>query len=113
MTQMTYENVKINNPGFVHPDLDSLWMSTSDLFNSIKNGFNDRLYQGGFDGRNNRYKEIVWNGHFMFKELELRLVDGMLFAGAEFDDLYIGKVQNWSAIQKIKAPESLLNAAQG
>jgi hypothetical protein len=105
MNTLKFDEIVINTPTEFTENMDLMWMTNSDKFNGIRNGFNDKLYKGGFDGRGNLYKEILWHGYFMFKEIEIVFYQGMIFAGAEFDDLYIGKVQNWSAIEKTKVPE--------
>ena len=35
----------------------------------------------------------------MFKQMEVMIVDGLMFFGAEFDDLYIGRAQTWSDVE--------------
>ena len=79
-------------------DEREILMDNSDAFNEAKDHLTND-YLRNVDSRNNRYKEIKWNGYLMFKEMELKIVDGMMFFGAEFDDLYIGRVQNWSEIE--------------
>lgn len=62
----------------------------SGRFNDARNALNNYLASDPTD-TNHRYKEIVWNGYFMFKEMELKVVPGMIFYGFEFDNLFIGK----------------------
>jgi hypothetical protein len=33
----------------------------------------------------------------MLKEAEIKIIDKKAFIGVEFDELYIGRAQNWSA----------------
>jgi hypothetical protein len=90
-----FESVRVNRQGSAYADVNSLLAVSSDEFNDRRDWFNGNILKGS-DDQNNRHHEINWiKGFFVFREMEMKVVDGLLFFGAEFDDMYIGRPQNW------------------
>lgn len=90
MKEFSFSNITVHNSIYKDLDINELIWKNSGKFNNIKDGFRGYL-NPDLSNLDNRYKEIVWNGYFMFKELELKVAPGMGFFGFEFDNLFIGK----------------------
>lgn len=58
----------------------------SEAFGDIKNDIN-----GYFGQRHKMYNTLVF-----FEEMEVEINNGLLFAGATFDFLYLGRPQDWN-----------------
>jgi hypothetical protein len=90
-----FNQITVNEWGKLNITLTELLWADSAVFNDITGWINNNLLRQDSNRRDNRYKKIK---DLMFKELEMKLVPGMYFGGAEFDELYIGKEQNWDMI---------------
>ena len=97
-------------------DPRGMWMDNSGMYQNNANSINNN-YLHREDDTNNRRKEFELPsiyGKLMFKEMEFTLTDGMLMFGAEFDDLFIGRAQTWSEVEKtLVKPGQFLNQPQG
>lgn len=85
-------------------DMTGLIFEGSNMFNDVVNNINGKLH--GPQDRCNHYKEFDIDaiyGKLMFKEMEWRVQNGILFIGAEFDDLYMGRPQIWSETESTLA----------
>lgn len=87
-----FSSTGVANQGSVYMDPREVMLDTSDSFVDFRNYITNSILRD-VDNRGNRYKKIAaigWDS-LIFKELEVKLVNGLMFIGAEFDDMFIGR----------------------
>lgn len=89
----TFNSQKINKQGKVKLDIREILKDDSQACVDYKDDVNSK-YLMDEAARANRYKKVK---NFFFEEMELKVVDGLIYFGASFDDLYLGKPQTWHA----------------
>lgn len=85
------DDVVVNNEGYLASPQPELLLASSGKVRDMANDFSGFL--GRESDRNNRWHKIKG---LMFSQLEAKMVPGLFFLGAQFDELFIGKAQNWS-----------------
>lgn len=91
-------------------DVEGLVYDNSDSLSRFRDWINNNLLKSASD-TSNRYKEVEFAGEaLMFKEMEVVLKNDLVFFSAEFDDLFIGRRQNWSALEaQMREPSTFKN----
>lgn len=86
LSNFKFESQKIIKQGNVWLDIREIMRDNSNAFNDIAGDINGKFYQ--------RYKE--YNPLVFFDEVETDIVNGIFFGGLQFDDLYLGRPQDWN-----------------
>ena len=81
-----FKDQHINQQGSVHFDIREVMRDNSAAFDN-----NDEYIGKYFGSRNKQMNPLVF-----FEEMEMKLSDGLIFAGLTFDFLYLGRPQNWN-----------------
>ena len=91
VNNMRFENQKILKQGHVPLDTREILRDDSHKIQDMQNFINNVILRD-INAKENRIKHIY---ELYFDEFEVKIVDGLLFAGATFDPLYLGRPQNW------------------
>lgn len=88
-----FHGQKINEEGSLDLDIREIVRDDSKACVNFQNHYNNEKLRDIF-ARQNRYKRIE---DMFFEQVELNVKDGMMYLGFTFDDLYLGRPQNWKA----------------
>ena len=81
-----FQSQKINKQGNVELDVRDIMHDNSNALDDLRDDINSYFGQ--------RHKEL--NPLVFFDELEVEIVNSLFFAGVTFDDIYLGRPQDWS-----------------
>jgi hypothetical protein len=112
VTDFEFSTWKVNKQGSVYMDPREVELDTSQAFEDFRDFLANEILTGT-GSRNNRFPELI--DGIWFRQLELKLVPGLMFLGAEFNDLMIGRPQNWSSVRDMtfkQEPQGKIGAPQ-
>ena len=102
MNYLRFADQDINEQGSEYLDIREIIMDNSQVFgeggdiaNWIGNYFGDKRKQLGADHQNGD-EYVKKNPLVFFQEMEAKFTESMLFYGASFDFIYLGRPQDWT-----------------
>ena len=86
LNNLKFNYQKVNKQGNEYLDVREIMRDNSNAFDDAGDEINQL-----FGLRHKQYNPLVF-----FKELEIKIGTGLMFFGLTFDDLYLGRPQDWN-----------------